>query len=153
MRLPLNALYVVRRTLLKLLNVKTRGARVMLFNGRGEILLIRHAYGRTDLFLMPGGGIKPWEKPEQAAYREVKEEAGCSAAGLILVGTFDNRSEGRRDTVYLFKGTTSDEPVPDGREVEEARFFALDALPATLSDATARRIEEHLGRRPIDARW
>ncbi len=125
----------------------------MLFNESGEVLLIRHAYGRSDLFLFPGGGIRPWETPAQAARREVKEEVGCGVADLTLVSTHFTTAEGKRDTVYLFKATSSDEPMADGVEVEEARFFALGNLPRAISPATMRRLEEHLGRRKADGSW
>jgi len=44
-------------------------------------------------------------------------------------------------------------PRPDGNEVVEAAFFALEDLPASVSPATRRRIEEHLGLRKTDGGW
>ncbi len=153
MRRLLNVLHLGRRLLWRVLRVRTRGVRVMLFNAKGEILLIRHTYGRSELFLLPGGGIRPWERPEQAARREVKEEVGCTLSELLAVSTHFSTAEGKRDTVHLFSAFTSDEPVADGMEVEEARFFPLNDLPSTLSPATSRRIEEHAGTRQADGSW
>ncbi len=146
-------LYGAKAWLWRLLRVRTRGVRVMLFSPTGELLLIRHSYGRSDLFLFPGGGMRPWETPEQAARREVREEVGCTLGGLSLVSTHYSTAEGKRDTVWLFSAFTSDEPKPDGREVSEARFFPLDALPPTLSPATRRRLDERAGRRKADGSW
>ena len=141
MRRAVNALHQAKKQLLKLLRIRTRGVRVMVFNPAGEVLLIRHTYGRSDLYNLPGGGIRPWESPEHAAHRETREEAGCTLAGLVPV------------SVHLFSAQSEDRPIADGVEVEEARFFALDALPATLSPATWRRLQEHLGRRSPNGRW
>lgn len=153
MRRLLFLLHGGKTRLWRLLRVRTRGVRVMLFNPAGEVLLIRHTYGRSDLFLLPGGGLRPWESPAQAARREVREEVGCTVSRLSLVSTHFSTAEGRRDTVSLFSAFTSDEPVPDGREVEEARFFPLHHLPSTLSPATSRRMEEHSGIRKPDGSW
>ncbi|HEX8533600.1 MAG TPA: NUDIX domain-containing protein [Allosphingosinicella sp.] len=153
MRWALNALHQAKTQLLKLLRIRTRGVRVMVFNPAGEVLLIRHTYGRSDLYHLPGGGIRPWESPEHAAHRETREEAGCTLADLMPVSIHLSLGEGRRDTVHLFSAQSEDRPIADGVEVEEARFFALDALPATLSPATWRRLQEHLGKRSPDGHW
>ena len=153
MRWAINALHQVKKRLLKLLRIRTRGVRVMVFNPEGQVLLIRHTYGRSDLYHLPGGGIRPWEKPADAAHRETREEVGCSLSGLASVSVHLARAEGRRDTVHLFSAETEDRPVADGVEVEEARFFALDALPEALSPATGRRLQEHLGKRIADGSW
>ena len=149
----LNLVHQLRRQALRLLRIQTRGVRVMVFNASGEVLLIRHSYGRSDLFRFPGGGIRAWERPDQAARREIKEETGCTLAELSFTSTHVTDLEGRRDTVHLFKALTRDEPVADGMEVEEAGFFRLDDLPSPMSPAAMRRIEEHLNRRTADGRW
>ena len=71
----------------RFLRARTRGVKVMLFDEDGALLLVRHTYGRTDLFLLPGGGIRPFEAPAAAAAREVREELGCGVAELIFVST------------------------------------------------------------------
>ena len=153
MRPFVDLLYRIRKTLLRVFRAHTTGVKVMLFGRGGDILLIRNSYGRSDQFALPGGGVRPFEKPARAAAREVREELGCAVADLAYVSTHVNRAEGRRDTVHLFRGRIDERPVPDGFEVEEARFFALDALPEAMSPGTLRRIEEHLGRRPTDGGW
>jgi ADP-ribose pyrophosphatase YjhB (NUDIX family) len=132
---------------------RTRGVKVMLFNGAGELLLIRNTYGRSDLFLLPGGGIRPFEDADRAALREVKEELGCEARDLIFISTHVSAAEGKRDTVHLFKAVVEGDPKPDRIEVQQARFFTLDALPVETSPATLRRIEEYRGLRPADGTW
>lgn len=150
---PIALLYNVRRRLLALLRWRTRGVKVLAFDVEGRVLLVRHRYGRSDLFMLPGGGIARGETPACAAQREVEEETGCTLRDVVPIARYEARAEGRRDTVFLFAGTTDDVPRADGREIEEAGFHALDALPATTSTATRRRIEEWQGRRPRSSAW
>lgn len=142
---PLQLAHRLRRLALRVLRWPTRGVKVMVFDPAGALLLVRHGYGRSDLWMLPGGGIARQETPSAAAAREIYEETGCSIWAVEAIGTYRASAEGRRDTVHLFRATTSDHPQADGREVIEARFFPLDAPPATLSAATARRIAELRG--------
>jgi ADP-ribose pyrophosphatase YjhB (NUDIX family) len=125
----------------------------MLWNGRGELLLIRNSYGHRDVWVLPGGGIGRRESPKEAAVREIREELGIAIADLELVASYKSSSEGKRDTVHLFTATALGSPAADSIEVEEARFFARDALPNNVSPATVRRIHEIRCEQPIDDRW
>ena len=153
MRLLLQLAWRLRRGVYRLLRVRTRGAKVMAFNPAGELLLIRNSYGRTHLFVLPGGGIGRGETPEAAAARELKEETGLEAGSLRFVSAHANTAEGKRDTVHLFTARVNGAPEADGLELEEARFFPPDALPENVSKATLRRIAEHRGERTPDGRW
>ena len=141
MALP-SVVHRVRRFALRLVRWRTRGVKVMVFDRGGRLLLVRHGYGVIRHWMLPGGGVHRGEAPPDAARREVREEVGCTLDRVEPMATFEARAEGRRDTVHLFRATTDSVPVPDGREVIEARFFALDALPADVSPATLRRIAE-----------
>jgi ADP-ribose pyrophosphatase YjhB (NUDIX family) len=145
--------YRLRKLAFRLLDIETRGAKVMVFNGAGELLLIRNSYGPTHLFVLPGGGINRGEMPEAAAAREVKEEVGLEVAAVQFVACYSNRSEGHRDTIHLFTARADGVPQADAMEVAEALFCALDALPKSVSEATLRRIDELAGRRPRDGSW
>lgn len=136
-----------------LLGWRTRGVKLLVTDRAGRVLLVRHRYGRSDLHMLPGGGIGRGEAPVEAAARELREETGCVARELTLVARHESRTEGRRDTVFLFTARTDEVPVPDGGELEEAAFHPLDALPDTLSPATRRRIAEWQGHRERSADW
>jgi len=146
-------LYRLQRLVWRVLRPRTRGVKVMLFDEVGALLLVRHTYGRTDQFLLPGGGVRPFEKPETAAAREVREELDCGVEELVFVSTHSSTHEGKRDTVFLFRARPVGPVRADGVEVAEARFFAPDALPDTVSPATLRRIDEVRGRRAVDEAW
>ncbi|MFN3388156.1 MAG: NUDIX domain-containing protein [Allosphingosinicella sp.] len=149
----MQSLYRIRRALLRRLRLRTRGVKVMLFNPAGEILLIRNSYGPSHLFVLPGGGIGRGETPEAAAAREVKEEVGLDVHGLARVSEHFSAAEGKRDTIHLFAGRADGAPRTDSLEIEEARFFPLDALPPNASAATLRRIAEYKGERRSDGSW
>lgn len=153
MRWLLDPLYRLQRRVWRVLRPRTRGVKVMLFNEHDELLLVRNTYGRTDLFLLPGGGVHRREAPEQAAAREVREELGCGVEGLRFVSLHLSSFEGKRDTVFLYRARVAGTVQADGVEVTEARFFALDALPPSVSPATLRRIAEHRGERAPDGSW
>ena len=63
----LDPLYRLQRLVWRVLRLRTRGVKVMLFDQAGALLLVRNTYGRTDLFVLPGGGVHRFEKPEVAA--------------------------------------------------------------------------------------
>jgi ADP-ribose pyrophosphatase YjhB (NUDIX family) len=149
----LDPLYRLQRRLWRVFRPRTRGVKVMLYNHAGELLLIRNSYGRKDLFVLPGGGVRPFEAPAAAARREVREELGCGVEALAFVSTHGSQLEGKRDTVHLYRATAAGAVQADGFEVTEARFFPLDALPGNVSPATLRRIEEHRGTRPVSEAW
>lgn len=153
MRRLLAPLYRAQRLAWRLFRPRTRGVKVMLFNPAGELLLVRHSYGDTNLFLLPGGGVRPWEAPERAAAREIREELGCGVDGLRLVSVHASTHEGKRDTVHLYRARIAGAIRIDGVEIVEACFFPLTALPATASPATRRRLAELGGERAADGLW
>ncbi|NUT01661.1 MAG: NUDIX domain-containing protein [Sphingomonas sp.] len=153
MRALVQLAYVVRRLLLGVLRLRTTGVKVLVFNPAGDLLLIRNGYGDSGLFLLPGGGVSRRESPAAAAVREVREELGLELREVEPVWSYESTAEGKKDTIHLFRAVTDGQPVADGAEVVEARFFTLDALPDRVSPATLRRIAELNGSRPYDGRW
>lgn len=115
------------------------GVSVIATDRAGRVLLVRHSYG-PGVWALPGGGLARGEAPEAAAARELREELGCGFAGLEQVATIKETISGAPHTAYIFAGQLAGEPHPDGREVVEARFFAVDALPADLGASSRRRI-------------
>jgi 8-oxo-dGTP pyrophosphatase MutT (NUDIX family) len=125
----------------------------MMFDADGRLLLIRNSYGSSNLFVLPGGGIRPFEDPRAAARREVKEELGLEIDRLVLRSLHSSSAEGKRDEIHLFEAHAKGPPRIDGVELLEARFASLADLPVTTSPATCRRIDEFLGRRDPDGSW
>jgi hypothetical protein len=51
---------------------------------------------------------------------------------LEMVSTHFFASDGKRDTIYLFRARAVGRTKHDNFEVEEARCFAMDALPPNI---------------------
>lgn len=135
---------LVRRTGL----LPVRGVKVMAHDAQGHVLLVRHRYGDRSAWMLPGGGVRPWERPLAAACRELLEETGCRLDGAHLVARFRAVADGVPHPLFLFSGTTTGAPTPDGIEIAEAAFFDPQSLPPEASEATRRRLTERA--RPSD---
>ena len=101
--------------------------------GRREALLVRHTYQHQDTWALVGGLLDPAETVEQTARREVGEEVGLEVGELTYVGSEHWGLNGPNMLLSVFTAEVLDaraEPRVDGREIAEARFFPVDALPA-----------------------
>lgn len=130
----------LRRMFLRHVAGEVYGCCVIGRDGEGRILLVRHSYG-PPVWALPGGGMRRDEDPEAAALRELHEELGCTLAEPVHLGLQRNEFLGSVNHVQVFSGLVQGEPRPDMREVVEARFFALDALPGNLSRTVSYRLE------------
>jgi 8-oxo-dGTP pyrophosphatase MutT (NUDIX family) len=131
------------------------GAKVIVLDDDGQVLLIRHSYMRSHQWMLPGGGIGRGEDPVEAAIREVREEVGLVVKQIDLHGVFLDTSTGARNHIHIFiaRGVAG-MPRVDGVEIIAAQWFALDALPPTLASASRARIEEARdGITPASDRW
>ncbi|RKF21792.1 NUDIX domain-containing protein [Altericroceibacterium spongiae] len=126
-----------------------RGVSILAFNEAGELLLVRHSYG-ADLWSFPGGGFRKGEAPLAAAQREFQEELRCPAYGWQKLGTVEERLHRAPAMGHVYRAMLAGEPRPDGREIVEARCFALDRLPANLSRRVRPRLALLSGNEPVD---
>ena len=126
------------------------GASVILEDGQGRILLQLRTDNRRWSF-SAAGSMEPGEAAEDTARRELLEETGLTAHTLELYGVYSGPEEHdvypNGDEVYNvvfayacrdWSGTLA---CQEG-EVEDLQFFALDQLPAALSEQTARRLAD-----------
>jgi 8-oxo-dGTP diphosphatase len=92
------------------------------------LLLVRSSYRRG--WHLPGGGIRRGEMPETAARRELAEEIGLRAPGLLAAGFTCGTWDGRRDRVYFFELRLAELPELqlDRREVIAARLTSRAEL-------------------------
>ena len=130
----------------------TGGARVVVTDG-SRVLLVRHTY--VGGLHLPGGGVEVGETFAEAAVKELREEAAIApTAPLELFGLYLNERVTRRDHVAVFVCRSWERGAFEpGREIAEAAFHPLDALPGDVTEPTRRRIAEVLEGRSPDPRW
>ncbi|MCO5730446.1 NUDIX domain-containing protein [Rhizobium sp. SSA_523] len=123
----------------------TLGVRAACFDEAGRIFLVRHTY--VPGWYMPGGGVEHGETVFSALVKELREEGNLEmAAAPDLFHIYQNAGASRRDHVVFFRAVVRQTAPrsPDG-EIAESGFFALDALPDTVTAATLRRLRELSG--------
>lgn len=117
-----------------LFGLEIRGCHVLAFDAKGRVLLVRHSYYQPERWMLPGGGLSRGEDPAATGARELAEETGCALTESRWIAT-DVRAMpgGWHNRIELVTGHTGGSPRPDGREIAEAAFFPLNALPETTS--------------------
>jgi 8-oxo-dGTP pyrophosphatase MutT (NUDIX family) len=107
----------------------------------GEVVVIvptRRAADGSKVLCLPKGHLDPGESAEEAATREVREEAGVTAELVAELGDVrywyrrDGRSVPKAVAFYLFRYVSGD-PEDHDEEVEEARWMGLEDARSALS--------------------
>ena len=111
------------------------GTTMIARDGENRLLMVRLSYAEAG-WSFPGGGARPGEGMEAAAIRELAEETGCEARRVTLVGVMEETLSGSPHSGHIFTCLTNDQPVPDGREVIEARYFPAHSLPHPMTRRT-----------------
>ncbi len=136
----------------RMLRPRTRGARAIVVDEKGEVLLVKHSYG-SQYWYLPGGGVKRGESPEQAVRREICEELEIHLDETVAFGQYTNQVEGKIDTVYIYCARIQRQPAKTSPEIALARWFPVDHLPVDTSPATRRRLTEYLGMAERSEAW
>lgn len=132
----------------------TLGVRGVAFDPQNRVLLVRHGY--VPGWHFPGGGVEAGETCEGSLIREMQEEANVAVEGpMALHGLFHNANQSRRDHVAVYVTRSFQvlgERTPD-REIREANFFPLTALPEGTTRATHARLAEILDGQKLSPTW
>jgi 8-oxo-dGTP pyrophosphatase MutT (NUDIX family) len=99
--------------------------------------LVVSARGEPEIWIFPKGHVEPGERLEEAALRELREEAGVEGVIVAPAGTlaFRSRDEDVEVTYFLVRAARQ-APVSEGRGVRWLSLAeALDQL--THDDARA----------------
>ncbi len=121
----------------------TLGARGMVIDGAGQVLLIRHTY--TPGWTFPGGGVERGETMLEALRRELAEEANVEiTAAPQLFGIYSNERvfPGDHVALYVVREWRQNRMPDPNREIAETGFFALEKLPAETTAGARRRLDE-----------
>ena len=129
------------------------GARGLVFDDRGRVLLVRHTY--IPEWHLPGGAVEPGETAAEAFTREVAEEGGVRLLGPPkFLGLFHNPEWTVGDHVAFFEaGRWAPCPNRWGMEIEAAEFFDLENLPADTTSSVRQRIAERTGKLLASPTW
>lgn len=136
-RAALRLAHALRKRWWRVRAPRIAGCRVIALDERGRVLLVRHSYG-SGAWMPPGGGLGRREAPMVAALRELVEETGCLLDGAIEVTRVSEQLHGAGNRVHVIAGRTMSTPAIDRREIIEAAFFALDALPDPMPPSLRR---------------
>jgi ADP-ribose pyrophosphatase YjhB (NUDIX family) len=111
------------------------------FDDDGRVLLLRHRFWAGCPWGPPSGYVMRGETFEQTLAREVAEETGQQLTDIRV--QFVRSGFRLRVEVYLSARLASTTPLLlEEAEILEARFFALDELPADLRPIHRKLIEE-----------
>src|SRR5687768_2277919 len=72
------------------------GVTGIIFNGKDEVLLVKHTY-RQIKWSLPGGYLKAKEHPSEGVEREIKEETGFIVSADRQLKLRTDRTTGRID--------------------------------------------------------
>jgi ADP-ribose pyrophosphatase YjhB (NUDIX family) len=104
----------------------------VLVEHEGAVLLGKKKNGAWDIL---GGFVEPGETAEEAAAREVREEAGLELTNLqYFMSAVDTYPPQGEPTLTLcFTATTANWPPTAGSDVDEVRAFSPENLPNDLA--------------------
>jgi 8-oxo-dGTP pyrophosphatase MutT (NUDIX family) len=118
---------------------------------RGEDMIVivptRRAANGARVLGLPKGHIDPGESAVEAAMREIREETGVAAECVQRLGEVrywyrrGGRTVGKSVVFFLFRYLYGDTADHD-REVEEARWVAIEEAQATLTYVGEREMVE-----------
>ena len=133
----------------------TMGARAIVEDADGRVLLVRHTY--THGLYLPGGGVERGETVQETMRKELREEAGLELTQAPQQARiYSNHRIMRNDHVVLFRvaaGAWRSVGTPNGREISELVWCDPLASPVDTSPATKRRLNEAFANAEISDYW
>ena len=94
-----------------------------------------------DLWNLPGGMVKEFESPWDAAVREVQEEVGLAVTIDALIGCYFKPAT--NDLVFMFAATPSDGQLSVlSDEADNIKYFSLDSLPKNTAQKQRERLSQ-----------
>ncbi|HUQ39032.1 MAG TPA: NUDIX domain-containing protein [Acidimicrobiales bacterium] len=129
--------YLAKSAVVRMARLRTHGVAAIVVDGDGRVCMVRHTYMRG--WFLPGGGRKRRESSEEAAVREVREEAGIE----VVPGGIRHLEAyvlGRRNHVELYEITGWRQIEHHSSEIADVRFVDPAQLPPGASRDTRRRV-------------
>jgi len=128
------------------------GARAIVLDNAGRVLLVRHTY--VGGWHLPGGGVDRGETSSDALMRELKEEICLvKSSPPELFGIYLRRAGRWSDHIALYVVRKVELDFKPNHEITEIRFADFQSLPEGTSAGTARRLAEFSGRAARASLW
>ena len=146
LRLGYRVAYVVFWCWSHLMHPATRGVKVVVDDGAGNVLWVRHTYGTRRNWELPGGGARGGEPASGAARREAGEELGHDIADWEHLATVQGHWYGKQEQLIAYGARWPGGPVRYDRvEIATAAWFPLTAPPSPLGPSTRAVLPSLLG--------
>ncbi|HLL76601.1 MAG TPA: NUDIX hydrolase [Pyrinomonadaceae bacterium] len=110
----------------------------------GRVLLLKHVFRGGSGWGIPGGFVEAGEQPEEAARRELREEAGIELEDVRLVQVRTLRWARQVETLFAARAARPASARAASGEISRAEWFSPDRLPAGLPADQRRLIERVL---------
>lgn len=110
---------------------------VLVIDDQGRVLLAHNTKWRNNRMSLPAGFVEAGETPRRAVHRETLEEVGVDVTNIEFLGA--QPWPGPRSLMLAFSARVSGEnvePVPDGEEIDYARFFTRQEYEEALRSGT-----------------
>jgi len=122
-------------------NLRHRAVHILIFNEAGELYLQQRSRWKDRHPLKwdssAAGHVAFRESYDETARRELKEELGTTVL-LHKVSKFSASQRTDHEFIWLYRGLTSGDLVPDNSEIEQGAFFR----PAVIDGWTSARPED-----------
>ena len=122
-------------------NLRHRAVHILIFNEAGELYLQQRSRWKDRHPLKwdssAAGHVAFRESYDETARRELKEELGTTVP-LHKVSKFSASQRTDHEFIWLYRGLTSGDLVPDNSEIEQGAFFR----PAVIDGWTSARPED-----------
>lgn len=134
-----NIPWQIRKRLVRLSQQKfTASVAAVVFNERGEVLLLDHVLRPQKGWGIPGGFMNSGEQPHEAVKREICEETGLELKKIQLfrVRTVSAHIE------FLFRAEAVGVAEVKSLEINAVRWFEVENLPGRMREFEKNLIEE-----------
>ena len=124
---------------------KHMAAGALIFNDKGEVLIVKPSY--KDHWSFVGGVVEAGESPRLACLREVKEEAGLilKEVKLLCIDYIPDKDGNGDSLQFIFDGGRLDrkdiESIKiDGKEITDYKFLTVEKACPLLNENSRLRL-------------
>ena len=122
------------------------GVAAAVFDGNGQVLLVRHRYNPG--WRLPGGGVGRGEPPQVAVLRELAEEVGLRGGVPEFFGLYVRAAGWATSVVALYRVHGASVNFRPNLEIREICFADPLSPPDGCTPATLKRLAELGGDAP-----